>query len=46
MYTFALSKVAEVWTARKSRHLSYVVEFTSHIRHISSADNVVANTLS
>ncbi len=36
--TFALSKVAEPWTARQSRHLSYVAEFTS--------DKVVADTLS
>jgi hypothetical protein len=40
--TLALSKAAEAWTARQSRHLSYVAEF----RHISGADNVVADTLS
>ena len=34
------------WTARQSRHLSYLAEFTSDIRHISGVDNVVADTLS
>jgi hypothetical protein len=42
----ALSKAVEPWTARQSRHLSYVAEFTSDIRHISGVDNVVADTLS
>jgi len=36
----------EPWTARQSRHLSYLAEFTSDIRHISGVDNVVADTLS
>jgi cleavage and polyadenylation specificity factor subunit 1 len=44
--TFALSKAAEAWTARQSRHLSYVAEFTNDIRHISGENNVVADTLS
>jgi transposase InsO family protein len=44
--THALSKAAEAWTARQGRHLSYIAEFTSDIRHISGADNVVADTLS
>ena len=44
--TFALSKVAEPWTARQSRHLSYVAEFTSDIRHVAGLENVVADTLS
>jgi hypothetical protein len=35
----------EQWTARRSRHLSYLAEFTS-TRHISGVDNVVADTLS
>ena len=36
----------EPWSARQSRHLSYLAEFTSDIRHISGVDNVVADTLS
>ena len=44
--TFALSKAAEAWTARQSRHLSYVAEFTSDIRHIAGEENIVADSLS
>jgi RNase H-like domain found in reverse transcriptase/Integrase zinc binding domain len=44
--TFALSKAAEAWTARKGRHLSFVAEFTSDIRHIAGAENIMADTLS
>ena len=43
--THALAKAMEQWTARRSRHLSYLAEFTS-TRHISGVDNVVADTLS
>jgi hypothetical protein len=41
-----VSKAAEAWTTRQGRHLSYIAEFTSDIRHISGADNVEADTLS
>ena len=44
--THALAKAVEPWIARQSRHLSYLAEFTSDIRHISEVDNVVADTLS
>ena len=30
--TFTLSKAAEAWTARQSRHMSYIAKFTSDIR--------------
>jgi cleavage and polyadenylation specificity factor subunit 1 len=43
--THALSKAAEAWTARQGRHPSYIAEFTSDIRHISGANNVVADTV-
>jgi hypothetical protein len=33
--TFALHKVAEPWTARQARHLSYVAEFSTDIRHVA-----------
>jgi hypothetical protein len=46
LLTFALSKAAEPWTPRQCRHLSYVVEFTSDIRHTAGLANVVADTLS
>ena len=44
--THALAKAAEPWTARQSRHLSYLAEFTNDIRHISGVDTVVADSLS
>jgi transposase InsO family protein len=44
--TYALARVSEPWTARQSRQLFYVAEFTSDIRHIAGAANVVADTLS
>jgi cleavage and polyadenylation specificity factor subunit 1 len=44
--TFALLKVSEPWTARQGRHLSFISEFTTDIRHIAGLDNVVADTLS
>jgi hypothetical protein len=44
--TFALHKVADPWTARQSRHLGYVAEFTSDIRHVPGKENVVADLLS
>jgi hypothetical protein len=44
--TYALGKVADGWTAMQCRKLSYVVEFTTDIRHVPGVDNVVADTLS
>jgi hypothetical protein len=44
--TYALARVSEPWTARQTRQLSYVTEYTSDIRHITGAANVVADTLS
>jgi hypothetical protein len=37
--------VSDPWTARQSRQLSYVAEYTLDIRHITGAANVVADTL-
>jgi cleavage and polyadenylation specificity factor subunit 1 len=44
--TFALQKVADPWTARQARHLSYVAEFSTDIRHVAGVENVVADTMS
>jgi hypothetical protein len=44
--TYVLVRVYDPWTARQSRQLSYVAEYTSDIRHIARAANVVADTLS
>ncbi len=42
LLTFALSRTSEPWTARQSRHLSYIAKF----RHIAGTENVVVDTLS
>jgi hypothetical protein len=44
--TFALGKVSEPWTARQARHLSFVAEYTTDIRHVAGKENVVADMLS
>jgi hypothetical protein len=44
--TQALARTSEPWTARQSRQLSYVAEFTADIRHVPGVDNIVADTLS
>ena len=41
-----LNRISDHWTGQKQRHLLYVAEFTSDIRHIHRADNVVADALS
>jgi hypothetical protein len=42
---YALGKLADGWTAMQCQQLSYVVEFTTDIRHVPGVDNVVADTL-
>ena len=44
--TYALHRVSDPWTARQQPHLAFVVEYTSEIRHVAGADNVVADVLS
>jgi len=44
--TFALHRLSDAWTARQQRHLAYVAEFTSDVRHVAGVDNVVADALS
>ncbi len=44
--TYAISRVSDPWTARQSRQLAYVAEYTSDIHHIAGAENIVADTLS
>jgi hypothetical protein len=46
LLTYALARVSGPWTAHQSRQLSYMAEYTSDIRHIVGAANVVADTLS
>ena len=44
--TFSMSKVAEPWSARQQRQLSFISEYTTDIQHIAGKDNVVADCLS
>ena len=44
--TFAMSKVAEPWSARQQRHLAAISEFTTDIRHVAGKANPVADCLS
>lgn len=42
----AFSKKSEPWSARQQRHLAFISEFTTDIKHISGKVNVVADCLS
>ncbi len=44
--TYTLARVSDPWTAHQSRQLSYMAEYTSDIRHIARAANMVADTVS
>ena len=44
--TFAISSQASHHTPRQIRHLDYISQFTTDIRHIKGKDNPVADTLS
>ena len=44
MLTFA--KVSDPWSPRQQRHLAYISEFTTDVRHIAGKDNSVADALS
>ncbi len=42
----ALARVSDPWTAHQCRHLAYVAEFTSDIRHVAGQDNTAADAQS
>ena len=44
--TFCMAKTSDPWSSRQQRHLSYISEFTTDIRHIKGTDNHVADALS
>lgn len=44
--TLALGKSSDPWSPRQQRHLSYIAEFTTDIKHIAGKDNKVADALS
>ena len=41
-----MSKQSEPWSSRQQRHLAYISEYTTDIRHIDGKDNPVADSLS
>ena len=44
--TYALSSRSDRHSPRQARHLDYIAQFTSTIRHVHGMDNVVADALS
>ncbi|MBM3938427.1 MAG: DDE-type integrase/transposase/recombinase [Sphingomonadales bacterium] len=44
--TYALHRTTDAWSARQQRHLSYIAEYTSEIKHVAGTENVVADALS
>ncbi|CAL8102051.1 unnamed protein product [Calicophoron daubneyi] len=44
--TYALLSSSDKYSPREVRHLDYISQFTSDIRHVSGADNTVADALS
>ncbi|GFO26781.1 Pol polyprotein [Plakobranchus ocellatus] len=41
-----ISKLSDPWTARQQRHLAFISEYSTDIRHVSGKSNVVADCLS
>ena len=44
--TFVYKDMSDKWSPRQQRHLCFVSEFTTDIRYVPAADNVVADALS
>ena len=44
--TFAMAKTSDPWSGRQQRHLAYISEFTTDIRHVAGKDNHAADCLS
>ena len=44
--TFAMAKSVEPWSHRQARHLEYISQYSTDIRHVAGADNAVADALS
>ena len=44
--TFAFASNSDRWTPRQQRHLAFIAEHTTDIRHIHGRDNAVADALS
>ena len=44
--TFAFSSSSDRWTSRQQRHLAFIAEHTTDVRHVHGRDNAVADALS
>ena len=44
--TFCMSKLSDPWTSRQQRHLAYISEFTTDIKHVQGKHNHVVDALS
>ena len=44
--TFAMAKSSEPWSHRQARHLEYISQYSTDIRHVAGAENAVADALS
>ncbi len=44
--TFCMAKASDPWSNRQQRHLAYISEFTTDIKHVRGKDNPVADSLS
>jgi len=44
--TQAILRLSDPWTARQQRHLAYLAEYTSDLRHLTGKENSVADALS
>ena len=43
---YSLGHGGDKWSPRQQRHLAFVSEFTTNVRHVPGVDNVVADALS
>ena len=44
--TFAFASSSERWTSRQRRHLAFIAEYTTDVRHVHGRENAVADALS
>ena len=44
--TFCMAKVSEPWSSSQARHLPYISEHTTDIRHVEGINNPIADALS
>ena len=44
--TFAFASSSDRWTAKQRRHLAFIAEYTTDVRHVQGRDNAVVDALS